>query len=83
MAQKIEKFIHCSGSDFDFYVAEVGNGKNPTLYFLDDREWYFDPEGDEDSGEMHIEVGKPASIIQEWYLKMDKKSFQKIAKEIR
>jgi hypothetical protein len=82
MTQKIEKLVHCSGSDFEFYVPEVGKGKNPTLYFLDDREWYFDPEGDENSGEMHIEVGKPASIIQECLLQIDKKSFQKIAKEI-
>jgi hypothetical protein len=80
--RKVKKFIKCSGSDFDFNVALIGDGKNPRLYFIENDVYYVDE--DFDGVEYPIEAGTPAKYIEqnEWLLQMDLKAFKRIAKEI-
>lgn len=79
MKRTIEKFIKCDG----FNVAVVGKGKDKIVYFLEGWQQHYYPEKIFDSVELPLEAGVDADYIDEWLLKMDMKSFRKIARGLK
>jgi len=68
---KVSKIIDCG----DYFAIVVGKGKNPEVYIVLEPMCYYDHKLDT------YRMPENADEIDEWILKIDLKSLQKIIKE--
>ena len=71
MPKKVSKIIDCK----DYSVIVMGEGKNPDLYFVLEAISWFDYKMDQ------YRTPKDDSEMDEWLLKTDLKTLQKVIKE--